>query len=196
MVAKQKFYRYIKYQVSTEVALENMRTKILTKNIPSYIAIDKFNPDSDATSLAEAYNRTLLAASDPYAPIGLKEITAVGPEGILVVKMFNKIGGFAYLKTRIENTQIIGEIAMVGVIPEKRRQGIATALSLKIAEYFIEREAQLLECEVYEKNSASLAYIQAFGFERKGERLASVDEEDLDEQIMVSRMRKRPKLGF
>ncbi|MFX1513257.1 MAG: GNAT family N-acetyltransferase [Promethearchaeota archaeon] len=194
-------YRYLKFQVSTEVALTIMRKKILTKHIPTYIKIEYLNPETDSESLAEVYNRTFLVAADPYAPIGLKEVTAVGSEGIIVAKMFNKIVGFAYLKIRIEKSQKVGEIAIVGVIPEKRKQGIATALSVKIAEHFLKRRVELLECEVYENNKPSLAYILAFGFEYVGERLAKVVEDEiLDEagekkdKIKTSEKKRRPKL--
>jgi ribosomal protein S18 acetylase RimI-like enzyme len=101
-----------------------------------------------------------------------------------------------------EEEGIYGEITGIGVLPQRRRKGVATALIQTAAEYFIDSGVEEVYCEVYERNEPSKNLIRSYGFKEVGRREIPIEEpiEPKDEEKypggkIMRRLGLRPRPG-
>lgn len=171
------------------------------KTVPSYVHVRGLSTD-ELPDFVDLYNRCFLASPDPFCPLSIDEAQKLETEGIFVAELWNMLSGF--IACFIEKTEdsIYGEITGIGVLPMRRRKGVATALIRRATEYFLNAGVDEVYCEVYEQNTPSQMLIHAYGFEEVGRRdipvpSAPVPEEkdDLPGGKIMRRLGLRPRPG-
>jgi ribosomal protein S18 acetylase RimI-like enzyme len=93
-----------------------------------------------------------------------------------VAEIWGNLSGFIACFVEKGEEGIYGEITGIGVIPQRRRKGVATALIQKAVEYFIDAGVEEVYCEVYEENTPSKSLITSYGFEEVGRREIPIEE--------------------
>ena len=137
------------------------------------------NPD-DMISFMELYNRVFLAAPDPYRELTPEDVKKIlTNDTIFLAEMYGKLIGFVvivvYEGEEGDIGECVGEIASIGVMPNRRRVGVATALIRATAAYLADKGISRVLCEVYEENQPSYEMISSYGFEKIGERVIPKD---------------------
>lgn len=173
------------------------------KEVPSYIKINQFEM-SDVDEFVNLYNRCFLASPDPFCPLTPEQATKLEPEGIFVAKLGGTLAGFIACFVEKQSDSKYGEITGIGVLPSRRRKGVATALIKSASKYFLDSGVDEVYCEVYEKNIPSQMLIGAYGFVEVGRREIpmqagiqsdSVPESDLPGGKIMRRLGLRPRAG-
>ncbi len=173
------------------------------KEVPSYIKIHQFEM-SDVDEFVNLYNRCFLASPDPFCPLTPEQATKLDPEGIFVAKLGDTLAGFIACFVEKQSDSNYGEITGIGVLPSRRRKGVATALIKSASKYFLESGVDEIYCEVYEENIPSQMLIGAYGFVEVGRRdipmqagiqSDSVAESDLPGGKIMRRLGLRPRAG-
>ncbi len=173
------------------------------KEIPSYIKINQFEM-SDVDKFVNLYNRCFLASPDPFCPLTPEQATQPNPEGIFVAKLGESLAGFIACFVEKQSDSNYGEITGIGVLPSRRRKGVATALIKSASKYFLDSGVDEIYCEVYEENIPSQMLIGAYGFVEVGRRdipmqagIQSdlVQESDLPGGKIMRRLGLRPRAG-
>ena len=173
------------------------------KEVPSYIKIHQFEM-SDVEEFVNLYNRCFLASPDPFCPLTPEQATKLDPEGIFVAKLGDTLAGFIACFVEKQSDSNYGEITGIGVLPSRRRKGVATALIKSASKYFLDSGVDEVYCEVYEKNIPSQMLIGAYGFVEVGRRdipmqagiqSDSVAESDLPGGKIMRRLGLRPRAG-
>jgi ribosomal protein S18 acetylase RimI-like enzyme len=90
--------------------------------------------------------------------------------GIFVAEMWEHLAGFIACFVEKGDESFYGEITGIGVLPSRRRKGVATALIRAASEYFIDAGVEEVYCEVYEENIPSQMLIMSYGFVQAGRR--------------------------
>ncbi len=139
------------------------------KETPSYVKIQPLDM-IEIASFVELYNRCFLASPDPFCPLTIDEARKLDPEGIFVARLAGRPVGFIACFLEKKADSIYGEITGIGVLPNRRRNGIATALIKRATNYFLDAGADEVYCEVYEDNLPSQMLIKTYGFEEVGRR--------------------------
>ena len=160
---------YLVMKAESEIALKLAEEWWGDKEIPSYIKIHRFEM-SDVDEFVNVYNRCFLASPDPFCPLTPEQATQLDPEGIFVAKLGGKLAGFIACFVEKQKDSLYGEITGIGVLPSRRRKGVATALIKSASKYFLDSGVDEVYCEVYEENLPSQMLIQAYGFEEVGRR--------------------------
>jgi len=140
------------------------------KEVPRYVQVRGLTR-SDLPEFVEVYNRCFLASPDPFCLLTVEEAEKLDFEGVFVAEMWDTIAGFIACFIEEDENSIYGEITGIGVLPSRRRKGVATALIRAASEYFIDAGVEEVYCEVFEDNTPSLMLIQAYGFVEVGRRL-------------------------
>ncbi|MCK5264851.1 MAG: GNAT family N-acetyltransferase [Candidatus Thorarchaeota archaeon] len=173
------------------------------KEVPSYIKINHFEI-SDVDEFVNLYNRCFLASPDPFCPLTSEQATKLDPEGIFVAKLSGTLAGFIACFVEKQSDSNYGEITGIGVLPSRRRKGVATALIKSASKYFLDSGVDEVYCEVYEKNIPSQMLIGAYGFVEVGRRdipmqagiqSDSLPESDLPGGKIMRRLGLRPRAG-
>ncbi|TFG31635.1 GNAT family N-acetyltransferase [Candidatus Thorarchaeota archaeon] len=171
------------------------------RETPSYVKIQPLDM-AEIDSFVELYNRCFLASPDPFCPLTRDEARKLDSEGIFVAKLAGKHAGFIACFIEKKSDSIYGEITGIGVLPNRRRNGVATALIKRATKYFLDSGADEVYCEVYEENIPSQMLIKAYGFEEVGRRevpmpVVSQDEDgsELPGGKIMRRLGLRPRVG-
>ena len=160
---------YLVMKAESEKALKLAEEWWGDKEVPSYIKIHQFEM-SDVEEFVNLYNRCFLASPDPFCPLTPEQATQLDPEGIFVAKLWGKLAGFIACFVEKQGDSFYGEITGIGVLPSRRRKGVATALIKRASKYFLDSSVDDVYCEVYEENLPSQMLIQAYGFVEVGRR--------------------------
>ena len=166
---------YILMKAKTDTALELAAERWDSKSIPSYIKVEQLQINQ-MEEFVDLYNRCFLASPDPFCPLDLEQAKKLDTEGIFVAEIWSNLGGFIACFVEKEEEGIYGEITGIGVLPQRRRKGVATALIQKAVEYFIDAGVEEVYCEVYEKNKPSKQLISSYGFSEVGRRAIPTKE--------------------
>ena len=160
---------YLVMKAEAEIALKLAEEWWGDKEIPRYIKIHQFEMN-DVDEFVNLYNRCFLASPDPFCPLTPEQAKQLDPEGIFVAKLWRKLAGFIACFVEKQNDSLYGEITGIGVLPSRRRKGVATALIKRASKYFLDSGVDEVYCEVYEENLPSQMLIQAYGFVEVGRR--------------------------
>ena len=194
---------YLVMKAEAEIALALAEEWWKGKDVPSYIKIHQFEM-SDVEEFVSLYNRCFLASPDPFCPLTTEQAKQLDPEGIFVAKLWGKLAGFIACFVEKKSDSIYGEITGIGVLPSRRRKGVATALIKRASEYFLNSGVDEVYCEVYEENIPSQLLIQAYGFVQVGRRdipmqvgdtVVSTSTTDLPGGKIMRRLGLRPRTG-
>jgi ribosomal protein S18 acetylase RimI-like enzyme len=192
---------YLIMKAETKEALKLAQTWWTEKEAPSYIKIYQLDMN-EIEDFVELYNRCFLASPDPFCPLTPKEARRLDPEGIYIAKLAGQHAGFIACFIEKQAESIYGEITGIGVLPNRRRKGVATALIKSAAMYFIDSGVENVYCEVYEENIPSQRLIMAYGFREVGRRNipmhVSTQVESRDELPggkIMRRLGLRPRTG-
>ncbi|MBN2229331.1 MAG: GNAT family N-acetyltransferase [Candidatus Thorarchaeota archaeon] len=171
------------------------------KEIPSYVKISTLNMD-DIEEFVDLYNRCFLASPDPFCPLTSEEALKLDTEGIFIAKLAGKMAGFIACFVEKKTESIYGEITGIGVLPNRRRKGVATALIKRATQYFLDSGAEEVYCEVYEENIPSQMLIMTYGFKEAGRREVPLQPSstsksgfDLPGGKIMRRLGLRPRTG-
>jgi ribosomal protein S18 acetylase RimI-like enzyme len=147
------------------------KSRLLKQTVKFRIAEDK-----DIPGLCDLYNTAFFQCPDPYRPITLDDMQAMLERStILIANLYGQDAGFIVMKLETKEndagvTEHSGVICGIAVQPRYRQRGLATAIGLQSWESFFKlKELDYLECEVYEKNGPSIAFISWVGFRPAGE---------------------------
>ena len=140
-----------------------------SKNVPSYVHVRRLKSD-DIAAFVDLYNRCFLASPDPFCPLTLEDARKLETEGIFVAELWGNLSGFIACFVENKDDSNYGEITGIGVLPQRRRRGIATALIQCAVEYFIDAGVDEVYCEVFTENTPSKMLIMAYGFSEVGRR--------------------------
>ena len=192
---------YLVMKASTETALELAEESWDDKVIPSYIQVRPLDR-TEIPEFVELYNRCFLASPDPFCPISVDEAEQLDLDGIFVAEMWDTLAGFIACFLEKNDDSFYGEITGIGVLPSRRRKGVATALIKEASEYFIDSGVDEIYCEVYEENTPSQKLIEAYGFNVVGQReihIGAQPSEGLDREMpggkIMRRLGLRPRIG-
>jgi len=192
---------YIVMKAKAQEALKLAEEWWKGKDIPSYVKIQGLDMD-EIVKFTQLYNRCFLASPDPFCPLSPEEARQLDPEGIFVAKLAGKLAGFIACFVEKKDDQLYGEITGIGVLPSRRRKGIATALIKRATKYFLDSGVDKVYCEVYEENIPSQLLIMSYGFKEVGRRdipmnTTSVHDEetDLPGGKIMRRLGLRPRPG-
>lgn len=172
-----------------------------SKNTPSYVHVRRLKSD-DIAAFVDLYNRCFLASPDPFCPLTFEDARKLETEGIFVAELWGNLSGFIACFVENKDDSNYGEITGIGVLPQRRRRGIATALIQHAVEYFIDAGVDEVYCEVFTENIPSKLLIMAYGFSEVGRREIPTDglQEGQTEQHypggkIMRRLGLRPRPG-
>ncbi|MCF2137073.1 MAG: GNAT family N-acetyltransferase [Candidatus Thorarchaeota archaeon] len=193
---------YLVMKAHAKEALELARQWWEHKSVPTYVKVRQLRKD-ELAAFVELYNRCFIAAPDPFCPITLEDAMKLETEGIFVAEMWGTLVGFIACFVEYDKDPIYGEITGLGVLPSRRRKGVATALIQQAVEFFLEAGVEEVYCEVYEENWPSRTLIMGYGFKQVGRReihMESLGEsvaesEDLPGGKIMRRFGLRPRSG-
>lgn len=194
---------YLVMKADSERALKLAEEWWGDKEVPSYIKIHNFEMNS-VDEFVNLYNRCFLASPDPFCPLTHEQAIQLDPEGIFVARLWGKLAGFIACFVELQGDSHYGEITGIGVLPSRRRKGVATALIKRASKYFLDSGVDEVYCEVYEANIPSQMLIQAYGFEEVGRRdiplqigtpFESTSSEELPGGKIMRRLGLRPRTG-
>ena len=166
----QKLTRsYLIMKANSEEALILAEDWWKDKTIPNYIKVHSLKTE-EIEEFVNLYNRCFLASSDPFCPLSIEDAMKLESEGIFVASLWGKLSGFIACFVEKTEDSIYGEITGLGVLPSRRRKGVATALIRQASAYFIDAGVEEMFCEVFETNIPSQMLITAYGFKQVGRR--------------------------
>jgi ribosomal protein S18 acetylase RimI-like enzyme len=160
---------YLVMKANAEEALSLAADWWDNKKVPDYVRVQRLERDY-LKEFVELYNKCFLTSPDPFCPLSLEEADKLDFEGVFVAEMWNTLAGFIACFIEKSKGTTYGEITGIGVLPSRRRKGVATALVRRAAEYFLDAGIDEVYCEVFEENIPSLSLILAYGFEEVGRR--------------------------
>ena len=191
---------YLIMKANTAKALQLVEESWGDKAIPSYVHVRLLKRE-EIPEFVELYNRCFLASPDPFCPISVAEAEKLELDGIFVAEMWDSLAGFIACFVETGEDSFYGEITGIGVLPSRRRKGVATALIKCASEYFIDAGVDEIYCEVYEENIPSQSLILTYGFEKVGLREVTIHstktmEEDTEMPgKIMRRLGLRPRAG-
>ena len=193
---------YLIMKANAEEALELAAKWRDEKEVPKYIRVRGLSKD-ELKEFVELYNRCFLASPDPFCPLSIEEAQRLEFEGIFVAEMWDHLAGFIACFVEKGEGSFYGEITGIGVLPNRRRKGVATAALIRAAsEYFIDAGVEEVYCEVYEENIPSQMLIMSYGFAQAGRReipmsgsSAPSEQEPLPGGKIMRRLGLRPRPG-
>ncbi len=192
---------YLIMKAEAKEALELAEEWWTQKTVPDYIHVEQFN-SSEVEEFVSLYNRCFLASPDPFCPLTVEQALQLDPEGIFIVRMWGKLSGFIACFVEKQEDAIYGEITGIGVLPSRRRRGVATALIKRATEFFLQSGVEEVYIEVFEENIPSQMLIQAYGFIQVGQRSiplqtsgAPEENAELPGGKIMRRFGLRPRVG-
>jgi ribosomal protein S18 acetylase RimI-like enzyme len=172
--SESKTKSYLVMKARTKEALELARNWWKTKTVPEYVKVLPLKPE-ELTDFVDLYNRCFLAAPDPFRMLSFEDAQKLNPDGIFVARLWGTLAGFIACFVQKEDQSVYGEITGIGVVPSRRRRGVATALIQRAVEYFIASGAEEVYCEIYEENLPSKLLVMTYGFREIGRREIPVE---------------------
>jgi ribosomal protein S18 acetylase RimI-like enzyme len=160
---------YLIMKANAEEALDLAAKWWDAKEVPKYVRVRRLKSNETA-EFVELYNRCFLASPDPFCPLSVEEAQRLDSVGIFVAEMWEHLAGFIACFVEKGDESFYGEITGIGVLPSRRRKGVATALIRAASEYFIDAGVEEVYCEVYEENIPSQMLIMSYGFVQAGRR--------------------------
>jgi ribosomal protein S18 acetylase RimI-like enzyme len=192
---------YLIMKAETEEALKLAEERWSEKDIPAYIKTAPLSLD-EVADFVDLYNRCFLASPDPFCPLTIEDASKLEAEGIFIAKLAGLSIGFIACFVEKKADSIYGEITGIGVLPSRRRRGVATALIKRAAMYFLDSGVAEVYCEVYEENIPSQMLIIAYGFREAGRREIPVrvsedagSSDELPGGKIMRRLGLRPRAG-
>lgn len=134
--------------------------------------------ESDAKELAELDRQCF---SVPWSEKSFADESKNNIAVYFVAKIDGKIAGYAGFWHVADE----GDITNIAVLPEYRRQGIASKLLEQLVLEAKERKLELLTLEVRESNASAIALYERFGFEKIGQRKRFYTNPEEDALIMT-----------
>jgi ribosomal protein S18 acetylase RimI-like enzyme len=199
LMSKPRAYLVMKAETSEALKLADEWWS--NKEIPSYVTIQPLDMN-EVEYFVDLYNRCFLASPDPFCPLTVEEARKLDPEGIFIARLAGNLVGFIACFVEKQTDSIYGEITGIGVLPNRRRRGVATALIKRAANYFMDTGVAEVYCEVYVENVPSKMLIMAYGFKEVGRReiLVQASEEfDSSDALpggkIMRRLGLRPRTG-
>ncbi|MFX1580218.1 MAG: GNAT family N-acetyltransferase [Promethearchaeota archaeon] len=199
--SKSNVRSYLIMKAEAQKALKLAEEWWKGRSVPSYVKIQGLDM-KEVEKFTQLYNRCFIASPDPFCPLHPEEARRLDPEGIFIARFAGKMVGFIACFVEKTDDSIYGEITGIGVLPSRRRKGVATALIKRATQYFIDSGVEDVYCEVYEENIPSQSLIMAYGFEEVGRRdilmdTTSIREEDKDLPggKIMRRLGLRPRPG-
>lgn len=188
-------------KAEAEKALELANAWWSQKAIPTYVKVHNLEAH-EVEEFVYVYNKCFIASPDPFCPLSVEEAQKLDREGIFVAELWGNISGFIACFVEKSSESIYGEITGIGVLPARRRKGIATALIRRATQYFLDAGVDEVYCEVYEENLPSQMLISAYGFRKVGCREIPIissgertPETDLPGGKIMRRLGLRPRPG-
>jgi len=160
---------YLIMKAEAKEAMELAELWWADKETPSYINIQQLDMN-EIEAFVDLYNRCFIASPDPFCPLTYEDARRLNPDGIFVAKLAELHAGFIACFIGKEGESSYGEITGIGVLPNRRRKGIATSLIKRATTFFLESGVDDVYCEVYEANIPSQMLIMAYGFREVGRR--------------------------
>jgi len=168
----KKGYIYYRMACPIDVILDKLNivySEISKSDVFKNLKVKSLEEKDVFEDLVFVFNRALLTGSDPYQPIDIQEAKKF-PSTTFVCYLYGRPVGFIIYTIEKHSNDTVGVIAGLGVIPEYRGRGVAKSLIIKSAEVMRKKfNVNKLECDVYEKNIASLNLVKKFGFKKIGE---------------------------
>ena len=166
-------YRYLKMKLPVERITPEFEKKI-EKEIHSQVKIRECKTEEDLEVVLHLYNRSFMAASDPFSPLNLdqiKQIANYGNTRIFIASLWGEDTGFVIIDFEYKKDEDlrIGVICGLGTLPRWQRRGIGTTLGIYTWQHFKPANVDELRCEVFDKNEGSISLIKGLGFEQYGE---------------------------
>jgi ribosomal protein S18 acetylase RimI-like enzyme len=192
---------YLIMKAEAKMALKLAEEWWQQKTVPEYVRIEQYDK-SNVEEFVDLYNRCFLASPDPFCPLNAEQAMNLDSEGIFIAKLWGKTAGFIACFVEKKEDSIYGEITGIGVLPSRRRRGVATALIKRATEFFLDSGVEEVYIEVYEENIPSQMLIHAYGFVEVGRReipLQASAVESPDEGLpggkIMRRLGLRPRVG-
>lgn len=191
---------YLVMKAEAKEALELAKNWWSEKTVPTYIKIKQLEK-SQIEEFVDVYNRCFMASPDPFCPLTMEQAAQLDNEGIFVAELWGNIAGFIACFVEKKTDSIYGEITGIGVLPARRRKGVATALIQQATEYFLAAGIEEVYCEVYEENAPSQMLIMAYGFSEVGRRSIPIESTPEDPELdlpggkIMRRLGLRPRPG-
>ncbi|MEM2141763.1 MAG: GNAT family N-acetyltransferase [Candidatus Thorarchaeota archaeon] len=160
---------YLIMRAKTTEALKLARESWSQRNLPTYIKVRQLSRE-DLSAFVDLYNRCFMSAPDPFCPLTMDDAEKLELDGIFVAELGGEPIGFIACFVEESDTGRYGEITAIGVLPSRRRKGVATLLIQQAAEFFVRRGVEEVYCEVYESNLPSRLLITSYGFSEVGRR--------------------------
>ncbi|MFW9834469.1 MAG: GNAT family N-acetyltransferase [Candidatus Thorarchaeota archaeon] len=199
--SKSSVRSYLIMKAEAQKALKLAEEWWKDRSVPPYVKIQGLDMN-EVEKFTQLYNRCFIASPDPFCPLNPEEARQLDQEGIFIARFAGKMVGFIACFVEKTDGSIYGEITGIGVLPSRRRKGVATALIKRATQYFIDSGVEDVYCEVYEENIPSQLLILAYGFKEVGRRdipmdTTSVREEakDLPGGKIMRRLGLRPRPG-
>ncbi len=192
---------YLVMKADAKEALELAKDWWSEKEIPTYVRIKQLEKEQ-IEEFADVYNRCFMASPDPFCPLTIEQATQLDNEGIFVAELWGNIAGFIACFVEKKPDSIYGEITGIGVLPTRRRKGVATALIQEATEYFLAAGVEEVYCEVYEENTPSQMLIMAYGFREVARRDIPIESSPDDPELdlpggkIMRRLGLRPRPGY
>ncbi|MGV9168922.1 MAG: GNAT family N-acetyltransferase [Promethearchaeia archaeon] len=192
---------YLIMKADAEEALRLARDWWEDKKIPSYIEVRQLK-ETEVEEFVTLYNRCFLASPDPFCPLTTTEAEKLETEGIFVAELWGELSGFIACFVEEDNRGVYGEITGIGVLPERRRRGVGTAMIQRASEYFIDAGIEEIYCEIFEENHPSKMLVMAYGFEEVRRRPVKLkksgqpaEEEEVPGGKIMRRLGLSPRPG-
>lgn len=139
----------------TYVTLELEIEKMPEINAPNDVYVRKYNPESDANTLAILHNETMKEFRD-FAIMSPDFLNKVTTDCSYIAELDGKPVGMGLCAVANTKKGRLGYIAEFGVIKKYRRKGIGSALLKHILDCFKAKEVEIITCEVLEENDLTL----------------------------------------
>jgi len=160
---------YIVMRAETQEALKLAAERWKEKEVPNYIKVHRLRK-KEIDSFVDLYNRCFIASPDPFCPLTIDDAKRLETEGIFIAELWGIPCGFIACFIEKEGESVYGEITGIGVLLQRRRKGVATALIRRATKYFLDAGVNEVYCEVYEENNPSKMLITAYGFKEVNRR--------------------------
>ena len=131
--------------------------------------------EKDIPNLVALYNVSFFQCPDPYRPVTEEDMRAILEKSVILIGSMYGVDA-VFIVVKMENIpneagkyERVGVICGIAVHPRFRQKGVATAIGLEAYKYLLDKNIDYLQCEVYETNGPSMAFITWLGFRPVGE---------------------------
>ncbi len=197
----QRQRSYIVMRAETQEALKLAAESWKEKEAPNKVKVHRLRKN-EVGVFVDLYNRCFMASPDPFCPLTFDDAKRLETEGIFIAELWGVPCGFIACFIEKSAESDYGEITGIGVLPQRRRKGVATALVHRATKYFLDAGVEEVYCEVYEENEPSKMLITSYGFtevSRRQIQLEGADSATTERQYpggkIMRRLGLRPRPG-